>query len=77
MIIKGVERGHCMMTRTSLPKGRECLRKEWKGRKKLVGEILGRARLIYAGGGVWSYFVALWKTVIDGQRHHPPLLNSS
>ena len=52
--------------------------KRWKkGRKKLVGDIVGRARLKYAAGGVWSYFGARWQTVIDAQRHHRPLLFSS
>ncbi len=57
---------------------RQRMFKRWKkGRKKLVGDIVGRARFKYAGGGVWSYFGARVQTVIDAQRHHRPLLFSS
>ncbi|TFK68536.1 hypothetical protein BDN72DRAFT_841625, partial [Pluteus cervinus] len=51
--------------------------KRWKkGRKKLVGDIGGRARLKYAGGGVWSYFGARRQTMINAQRHKMASLTS-
>ncbi|TFK66661.1 hypothetical protein BDN72DRAFT_844092 [Pluteus cervinus] len=51
---------------------------KWKkGRKRLVGGIVGRARFKYTRGGVWSYFGARWQTMINAQRRHGPLLFSS
>ncbi|TFK61461.1 hypothetical protein BDN72DRAFT_849650 [Pluteus cervinus] len=62
------------MTRTSLPKGRECLRDGRKEERSLLGISFGRARFKYAGGGVWSYFGAQWQTMINAQQRHRRLV---